>query len=236
MNLPKIEHPLTQIEIPSLKKKYPFRPFLVKEEKLLLMAKESENEYDIFIALKQVVTNCSLDESLKIDKLAIFDLEYLFIKLRAFSVDNKINVGYRDNEDNKIYNFDVNLDNIKIIYPEKIDNNIKITENAGLIMKYPSASLYSDKEFLKLEEEHLFELIIKCIDKIYDGEEIYEAKDFSKQQLSDFLENLSVKIFEDVQRFLSTSPKMEYVIDYENDFGNKRKIVLSSLNDFFTWR
>ena len=236
MNLPKIEHPLIQIEVPSLKKKYTFRPFLVKEEKLLLMAKESENEYDIFIALKQVVTNCSLDPSLNIDKLAIFDLEYLFIKLRAFSVDNKINVGYRDNEDNKNYNFKVNLDEIKIIYPEKIDNNIKLTENAGLIMKYPSASLYSDKEFLQLEEEHLFELIIKCIDKIYDGEELYEAKDFSKQQLSDFLENLSVKVFEDVHKFLSTSPKMEYVIDYENDFGNKRKIVLSSLSDFFTWR
>jgi len=236
MNLPKIEHPLIQIEVPSLKKKYTFRPFLVKEEKLLLMAKESENEYDIFIALKQVVTNCSLDPSLNIDKLAIFDLEYLFIKLRAFSVDNKINVGYRDNEDNKNYNFKVNLDEIKIIYPEKIDNNIKLTENAGLIMKYPSASLYSDKEFLQLEKEHLFELIIKCIDKIYDGEELYEAKDFSKQQLSDFLENLSVKVFEDVHKFLSTSPKMEYVIDYENDFGNKRKIVLSSLNDFFTWR
>lgn len=236
MNLPKIDYPILNIEVPSLKKKYRFRPFLVKEEKILLMAKESSESTDIFTAVKQVITNCSLDEKLNVDKLAIFDIEYLFLKLRSSSVDNKINVGYRDNDDGKIYNFEVNLDEVKVTYPEKNDNTIKITENSGIIMKYPPASLYSDKEFLTAEKEHLFKLISRCVDKIYDGEQVYESKDFTIDQIESFLENLDIKTFEKVHNFLLKTPKIEYELKYENSLGNKKTIVLSSLNDFFTWR
>ena len=236
MSLPKIDYPILNLEVPSLNKKYRFRPFLVKEEKLLLMAKESNQDADIFSAIKQVVSNCSLDKNLNIDKLAIFDLEYLFIKLRASSVDNNINVGYRDYEDDKIYNFDVNLDDVKIIRPEKTDNVIKISENAGMIMEYPPASLYSDTEFLNTEKDHLFKLISRCIKQIYDGEQVYDSKDFSLKDIEEFLENLDVKSFEKVHKFLLTTPKLEYVINYKNSLGNERTITLNSLNDFFTWR
>lgn len=234
--LPKIDHPIFKIKVPSLKKEHSFRPFLVKEEKLLLMAKESQNSSDIFSAIKQVVINCSLDKNLNIDKLAVFDLEYIFIKIRAFSVDNMVKVAYRDSEDGKVYDFEVDLNNVEIKYPEKQINKIQINENSGLIMKYPPASLYSDKEFLNTERDHYFKLIIKCVDKIYFNEEIFEVKDISTKELEDFIENLSVNVFKQVNEFLTNTPKIEHILTYTNEKGNEREIFLSSLNDFFSWR
>lgn len=236
MSLPKIDYPIYKIKIPSLKKEYQFRPFLVKEEKLLLMARESENPGDILAAIKQIINNCSIDKKLDLSKLALFDLEYLFLKLRAVSVDNNIKVSYKDNEDSKIYDFTVDLDKIEVTFPEKSDNNIKITPKSGIIMKYPPASLYDDKEFLALEKNYMFELIIRCIDSIYFDDQIWECKDYKKEELTEFLENLDLKVFDKIQNFLLSVPKLEHKIEYENSLGNKREIVLSSLNDFFTWR
>lgn len=234
--LPIIQHPIFNIKVPSLNKEHKFRPFLVKEEKLLLIAKESKSDIDIFTAIKQIVQNCSLDKKLDINKLSIFDLEYLFLKLRGVSIDNNVKITFKDYEDSKIYEFDVNIEEIGVVFPEKIENNIKIGPKSGIIMKYPSASLYGDQEFLNLDRDHLFELIVRCIDKIYDGEEIYEAKEFDKKEIENFLENLSVKVFEQVQKFLLSTPKLEYVIEYKNSLGNDRKIVLNKLSDFFSWR
>jgi hypothetical protein len=234
--LPKIDYPLYEINIPSLKKRERFRPFLVKEEKLLLMAKQSENDSDILLAIKQIITNCSVENKFDINKLTVFDLEYVFLKLRSFSIDNKIKVSYKDNEDNKVYDFEINLDEVEVIIPEKLDNNIKITNESGIIMKYPSASLYDDQEFLNLQKDHLFELIVRCIDKIYNGEDVYEASEYKRENLREFLEQLDIKTFEKIQDFLIASPKMEHKIHYKNSNGNDREIVLSSLNDFFTWR
>jgi hypothetical protein len=234
--LPKIVHPVFKIKVPSLRKDHSFRPFLVKEEKLLLMAKESKNNSDIFSAIKQVVVNCSLDKNLNIDKLAIFDLEYIFLKIRAFSVDNIVQVAYKDNEDNKVYNFEIDLNKVEIQYPEKTVNTIKINEDSGFMMKYPPASLYSDQEFLNTERDHYFKLILKCVDKIYFNEEIYEVKDIPISELENFIENLSVGIFKQVNDFLTNTPKIEHIIEYTNEKGNRREIFLNSLNDFFTWR
>lgn len=234
--LPKIDYPIYKIKIPSLKKDYQFRPFLVKEEKLLLMAKESENPSDILLAIKQIINNCIIDRKLDVNKLAIFDLEYIFLKLRAISIDNHVKVSYKDTEDEKVYDFEINLDDIEVKYPEKTDNNIKITDKSGFIMKYPSASLYDDKEFLSLERDYMFELIIRCIESIYYEDQVYQAKDYKKEDLGEFLENLNIKVFEKAQNFLLSVPKMNYVIKYENEKGSKREIVLSSLNDFFTWQ
>lgn len=236
MSLPKIDYPVYKINVPSLKKEYQFRPFLVKEEKLLLMAKESDSSSDVLSAIKQIINNCSLDKKLDINKLALFDLEYIFLKLRAISVDNKINVSYKDNEDNKVYNFEINLDEVEVEFPEKADNNIKITGKSGIVMKYPSAALYDDKEFLNLEKDYMFELILRCIEQIYFEDQVYEIKDYKKEELNEFLENLNIKTFEQIQKFLLNVPKIKHVINYKNELGNDREIVLSSLNDFFTWR
>lgn len=235
-NLPKIDYPVYKLKIPSLKKEFQFRPFLVKEEKILLMAKESEQATDILSAIKQIINNCALDPKFDIDKLALFDLEYIFLKLRSISVDNMVKVSYKDNEDDKNYDFDIDLNKIEVKFPEKADNNIKITEKSGIVMKYPSAKLYDDKEFLSLEKDYMFELIVRCIDSIYYEDQVYKANDYKKEDLVEFLENLNIKVFEEIQKFLLNIPKIEYKINYENSVGTKREIVLSSLNDFFTWR
>lgn len=230
-----MDYPIYKINVPSLKKDFSFRPFLVKEEKLLLMAKESENASDILTAIKQIINNCLLDK-LDVNKLALFDLEYIFLKLRSASVDNKIKVSYRDNEDDELYDFEINLDDVAVVYPEKVDNKIKITEKTGIVMKYPSAALYDDKEFLKLDKDYMFELILRCVDSIYNEDELYEAKDYKREDLTEFLENLDVKTFQNIQEFLVTVPKMEYKINYKNKMEHDREIVLNSLNDFFTLR
>jgi hypothetical protein len=123
-----------------------------------------------------------------------------------------------------------------MIFPEKIDNNIKITNKSGVLMKYPSASLYEDEQFLNLEKDHLFELIIRCIDSIYYEDQVYPSINYKKEELTEFLENLSIKTFEEIQKFLLNVPKMEYKIQYKNELGNDREIVLNSLSDFFTLR
>jgi hypothetical protein len=170
----------------------------VKEEKLLLMAKESQNQSDILVAIKQIINNCILDTKIDINRLALYDIEYVFLKLRAVSVDNIVKVAYKDTEDNKIYEFEIDLNEIQIISPENASNNIKITENAGIIMRYPPASLYDDEEFLKLDKDYMFELIVRCVDKVYLGEEVYDAKQYKKKQLDDFLDNLDIKTFENI--------------------------------------
>jgi hypothetical protein len=234
--LPKLNHPIHNIEVPSLKKKKNFRPFLVKEEKILLMAKESDDSNDILVAVKQIVNNCSLDPDFNIDDLALFDLEYIFLQLRAVSVDDILTVSYRDNQDEKIYDFDIKLKDIKIDIPKETKNVIKITDDIGMIMKYPSTKLYEDKEFLNEKDEQLFKLIVRCVDKIYKGDEIYDLRDYSSSEIEYFLENLSVKVFEQVQTFFENCPKLHHTIKYKNSLGNERTIELNSLNDFFTWR
>ena len=236
MSLPKISYPTYTIKVPSTKKNVKFRPFLVKEEKLLLMAKESENNSDILLSIKQIVNNCCLDENFDNEKMTIFDLEYIFIKLRAFSVDNIVKVSYKDEEDGQNYEFEVDLNAVEVEFPEKNENNIKISDTFGILMKYPSASLYEDKDFLNLEKDYLFELIIRCIDKIYEGDNVFEAKNYTMKELGDFLENLDSKTFVSVQDFLMNSPKLLHVMKYKNSLGNEKEIRLSSLNDFFTFR
>lgn len=236
MPLPKIDYPIHQIKVPSLKKKYNFRPFLVKEEKLLLMAKESKNAYDILIAIKQIVNNCSIDDKFDTNKLTIFDLEYIFLKLRAVSVDNIISVTYRDKEDNKLYSFEVDLDEIEIDVPEKIDNIVKIKENSGLILRFPPATLYDDTDFLSLEKDQLFEMIARCIEKTYEGDEVYETKDMNREEISDYLDGLDLKTFDKIKAFLLKTPSLRKELNYTNELGKKKKVVLRSLNDFFTWR
>jgi len=234
MSLPKIDQPIYSIDIPSLKKSFQFRPFLVKEEKLILMAKEGQTETEILSVIKQIVNNCSLDPKLDVNKLAIFDLEYIFLRLRAFSVDSSVKVSYKDAEDEKIYDFVVNLDDVKMVYPEKTSNKIEITDRSGMIMKYPSASLYDDKEFMALEKDYMFELILRCIDTIYYEDEVYSAKDYKKKDLAEFVENLNIKTFQETQKFLLSVPHMEYKIKYKNEKDHDREIILTSLNDFFT--
>ena len=233
MPLPKVKHSIYEFKVPSTSKKYSFRQFLVREEKILLMAKSSEDSADIFRAMKQIVNNCCMDDSFDVEKLAIFDLEYLFLKLRSISVSNIVKVSYRDNDDEKVYDFEINLDKIEVEFPTNVDKVIKITDSMGIVMKWPAASLFNDKDYFKTDSAY-YELILRCIDKIYDGEDIYEASNYSNKDIEEFLDDCSVATLEKIQAFMSNTPRLYHKLEYKNANDRDRVIELTSLTDFFT--
>ena len=232
--LPKIKHPTFMFKIPSINKSLMFRPFLTREEKILLMAKSSDDRSEIFRAIKQIVNNCCLDENFDVDKITLFDLEYLFLQLRAISVNNMVNVSYRDNEDNQVYDFEVDLTKIEVQFPKDIEKKIMVDDSVGILMKYPTASIFEDKEFLAADNEAYFELVIKCVDKIFDQDDVYTSDSYTKEELEQFLDDCGIKVFEKIQKFMTNMPKLKHELNYTNKNGNKRKIVLDSLTDFFT--
>lgn len=240
--LPKINYPIIDIKLPSTKEIIKFRPIIVKEEKLLLMAKSSESDTDIFVTIKQIVNNCCLDETFDVDKIALYELEYIFLKLRGYSIGNKIEVTYKDIEDEKKYNVVIDLNDVKIVYPDTNPNSniIDIDESTKLVLNYPPASLYSDTSFLNSEADDIvIELISNCISYIQNNDNKIKpniSNEKEKQELIDFLENLESTVYEKIQKFFYNAPHMEYTVSYENSLGNKKDITLRKLNDFFMLR
>jgi hypothetical protein len=231
MALPKIDQPLFDLIIPSNGKKVTFRPFLVKEEKILLIA-QSGGDGEMIRAIKQIINNCVI-EDINVDDLATFDLEYMFLKLRAKSVNNLIKLSYRDNEDEELYDFEVDLDTIEVEMPKDINPKIKINETIGMTMKYPSAGISDKISEFENEVELLTFFITNCIDTIYDEETVYVASDYSAKELNEFLDSLDVSTFDKIREFFEKIPKMRHVINYTNKLGNERTIELSSIRDFF---
>ena len=234
MPLPKIDQPLFDMTIPSTGKKIVFRPFLVKEEKILLIAQQSGNDSEIIRAIKQILNNCIQDE-IDLDTFTIFDLEYAFLKLRARSVNNVVKLAYRDTEDDEVYNFELDLDAIEIEMPEKINSKIIITDEVGMTMKFPSASITDNMTDFDNEVDLMTFFIVNCIDTIYDEEKVYVANDFSGEEISEFLDGLDVKTFEKIREFFESVPRLYHKIEYTNSIGNERSIELTSLKDFFMW-
>ena len=166
----------------------------------------------------------------------MFDLEYLFLKIRANSVNNKVELVFKDLEDEKEYKFEVDLNAIEVEYPKNADPKIPIDEKMGIMMRYPSATIYDDKNFLSLGQDALFELMIRCIDKIYKDDELIDASTYTREEIAEFVDSLSVSTFEKIQSFLTNAPTMKHLITYRNSLGNERKIELTTLTDFFTLR
>ena len=235
--LPKIEYPINEIEFKSLNKKFKFRPMLVKEEKLLLMAKESQSDSDIFTAVKQVVTNCSLEEKLNVEKIPLFELEYTFLTLRMQSINNVVELSYHDSEDDQDYKFTVNLEDIKIKYPENPPSNkIDVGKSGvGIVLRYPPASLYSNEKFLKATgvSASFDEILFSSIEQIYDAETVYDPSLQTREELTEFLETVDSSSYKKIQEFFESTPYMEHIIEYKNKSGTERKITLRTLNDFF---
>lgn len=234
MPLPKIDQPLFDMIIPSSGKKITFRPFLVKEEKILLIAQQSGNDSEIIRAIKQILNNCIQDD-LDLDTLAIFDLEYAFLKLRAKSVNNVVKLAYRDTEDDEVYNFELDLDTIEIEMPQNINSKIDITDSVGMTMRYPSASITDSMGDFDNEVDLMTFFIVNCIDTIYDEENVYMANDFSEEEISEFLDGLDVKTFEKIREFFENVPRLYHKIEYTNKAQSQRSIELTSLKDFFMW-
>ncbi len=236
MSLPKISQPMFEFEIPSQNIKANFRPFLVKEEKILFTAQQSKSRKDIARAIKQVINNCCVDEKFVVDSLSVLDAEYIFLQLRGVSVNNIVEIQITDEEDNKPYRFDIDVSDIKITRPKKkISNDIKVSNNIGIILEYPTLKMIENfKEEISNEYDLLIFYLRSCIKSIYDENDVYDPKSYSQEELDSFIQDFSPKIFEKIKQFFDSAPKMEYVIKYKNSLGNEKKVTLSSLEDFFT--
>jgi hypothetical protein len=166
--------------------------------------------------------------------LTTFDLEYVFIKLRARSVNNVIKLTYKDNEDNKNYTVDCNLDEVQVVFNSNHTNTIKVTDSITIVMKYPQASLMQALDSNLSEQEVFFELVSHCMEMIVDGTESHLVSEAPKEEVQEFLDSLDVTAFEKIKEFFQTMPKIQHELKYTNSLGNERVIVLDNLNDFFT--
>jgi hypothetical protein len=238
MPLPKISTPTYELEIPSLKKKIRYRPFLVKEEKVLIIAMESEDSKQIANAVKTVISNCILTKGVKVDDLATFDIEYLFLNIRGKSVGEEVEVLITCPDDNETQVPTViNLDDIQIQTSVDHSKDIKLDENLILRMKYPSMTEFIKNNFSNenvMTVENTFDLIISCIDQIYSEEESWVASDCSKKELTEFIEQLTSNQFKEVEKFFETMPKLSHTITVKNPkTGVESEVVLEGLASFF---
>lgn len=233
MSLPKINYPIFDVVIPSTGNKVKMRPFLVKEEKLLLIAQTSGNPNDVIQSIKQVINNCILDQ-IDVDSLTTFDLEYLFVKLRSKSVNNMIDIFYKDADDGDTYKVQIDLDKVEIVKDPDHSNKIDIGNDLGLILRYPKADMVDRIGEVNNEVDMYFEIVKYCIEKIYDAESIYNVDEYTPDELTEFVTTLDVNTFKKIQKFIETMPKLYYETSYTDKSGKEKKVVLQNLNDFFT--
>lgn len=236
MALPKITQPTFDCEIPTTKQKIKLRPMFVKEEKILLIAKQSDDRAEQLNAIKQVVNNCIVQPQIAVDDLAFVDIEYLFCKIRSQSISNKQKVQYKDNEDNQVYDFVIDLD--KVEYKDNLDNKpiIQLTDNISITMRYPPAKLFTDSNFYQLDDQQMFDkLVTSCIVKIFEGDTVHDCKQSTEQELKEFIDQIPAIHYEKIQQFLTNTPTLYYCIEYTNSKQTKRTIELRTLDDFFTF-
>ena len=233
MTLPTMNIPTYELEVPSTKKKLAYRPFLVKEEKILLMAMEEEKETQLNRALKQVVNNCTF-EKIKVDKLPLFDLEYIFLRIRAKSVGEVTKLSLLCQDDGETYvPVEIDLEEIEVEFQEGHTTKIELTEDVGIIMSYPTFE-FLDLNIAEADVNTLFTLIGNSIHQIYEGETVHERADFNKKELKTFLESLTSEQFKKVQNFFETMPRLRHTIEIENPKTKvKNSVTLEGLQAFF---
>jgi hypothetical protein len=238
MPLPKIATPIYELEIPSLKKKIRYRPFLVKEEKILIIALESEDSRQIANAVKNVITNCILSKGIKVEDLSTFDIEYLFLNIRGKSVGETVDVLITCPDDGTTQvPTSINLDEINVEVDLKHSRDIKLDDALTLRMRYPSMTEFIKNNFDSGESvsvDDTFDLIVSCIDQIYSEEESWAAGDSSKKELLEFVEQLSSKQFKEIEKFFDTMPKLSHTIKITNPNTKvESEVVLEGLSAFF---
>lgn len=237
MPLPRIATPTYELELPSISKKIRYRPFLVKEEKILIIAMESEDPKQIALAVKNVITNCILSKGVKVNDLSTFDIEYLFLNIRGKSVGECVDilVTCPDDETTQVP-VSINLDEIKVKVSEDHTRDIVLDENLTLRMKYPSMDEFVKSNFTTsdISVDDTFDLIASCIEQIYSEEESWSPSDFTKKEVAEFLDQLSSKQFKQIERFFETMPKLSHIIKIKNpNTGVESEVVLEGLSAFF---
>ena len=236
MALPVLTIPTYELEVPSTDEKIKYRPFLVKEEKILLIALESGENKDIVQAVTTIVDECTFNK-LKLGTMPMFDVEYIFLQIRAKSVGEISDLNLLCPDDGETYaKAEVDLTEVLVQVDEEHNSKVELTDEMGMIMKYPNIDSTIDIGITDINASNMLDVISTCIEQIYDkgGEEVHMAVDSTKKELTEFIEQLNTEQFRKVQKFFDTMPKLSYTVEIENPKTKvKSEVTLNGLNDFF---
>ena len=237
MPLPKISTPTYELVLPSSGRKIKYRPFLVKEEKILIIALESQDQKQIANSIKSILSNCILTRGTKVDKLSTFDIEYLFLNVRGKSVGEQIEVMVTCPDDEKTQvPMSINIDSIKVEKSKNHKTDIKLDDQYTLKMRYPSLNEFIKTNFSvdEMKVDDTFDLIASCIDQIYSEEESWTQEDCTKKEMVEYLEQLNSSQFKEIETFFETMPKLSHKVKVKNpNTGVESEIVLEGLQNFF---
>ena len=239
MPLPKINTPTYELTLPSNNKKIKYRPFLVREEKILILALESSDAKQISSSIVEIMSDCIETKNVDITKLPSFDIEYLFLNIRAKSVGETVDVIITCPDDNKTtVEATINIDDIKVKKTKGHKNVVKLDDTYSMKLKYPSMQQFIDANFDSEQElnsvSQSLQMLSTCIDMIYDNEESWDAADNSPEELNEFIEQLNTKQFKEVETFFETMPKLEHIVEVTNPkTGKPSKVKLEGLASFF---
>ena len=233
MALPKIDLPIMELTLPSSGEKVKYRPFTVKEEKILLIGQASEDPMQEMLAAKQVINNCLID--VDVSELAVFDLEYVLLVLRARSVNNIVEFNIKDSDTEEQITLTLDIDNVSITKNEEHSREIKINDEYTLFLKYPTID-----EFIKIstieEDDPLTDYLslCTCLDFVASEDEVHYFKDYNQEQIDAFMDDLSGEVVKDIQKFFETSPKLRHELPYTNKNGDEKTFVIEGMRAFFT--
>ena len=237
MALPKINTPIYELEIPSTGKKIRYRPFLVKEEKILIIAMESEDPKQMASAVKDVISNCILSRGVKVQELSTFDIEYIFLNVRGKSVGEDVDMNITCKDDNKTeVKYTFSLFDVVVDKPEGHDPKIMLSDEMGIIFRYPSFKEFVQSSIIgkQLDPEGYIDIIAGCVDQLFDGEEVYDSSTTSKKEFKEFIEGLTTVQFKKVQEFFETLPKLEHTFKITNpETGVESEYTINGLQNFF---
>jgi len=237
MALPVMKHPTFELTVPSSKQEIKYRPFLVKEEKILLLAQSTDSVKDMIEAIKQIIKNCIVEGDVNVDLLPSFDIEYIFLKLRISSVSGSTELTFTDPDTKEEQKVTIDLNSVEINFPKDNQNIIDVGQNVTMVLRYPT---YSDLTNIDLQEDiskGTMDMIKACTEQIISGkdqEQVDQFKDYNDAEVDTFLDSLLPTAFTEVQNFFSTMPKLEHTIEYE--IGKKKKShTFSGIQDFFSY-
>ena len=237
MPLPKISAPSYELVIPSSKKKIKYRPFLVKEEKILILAMESQDTKQIANAVKDVISHCILTRGIKVEKLSTFDIEYLFLNIRGKSVGEEVELMVTCPDDGKTQvPMSINIDSIQVQKSDDHNPNIKLDDTYTLKMRYPSLNEFIKTNFNAedIKVDDTFDLIASCVDQVYSEEESWTQQDCTKKELTEFIEQLNSAQFKEIEKFFDTMPKLTHKVKVKNPNTKvESEIVIEGLQSFF---
>lgn len=240
MPLPKINTPTYELEIPSTGKRIRYRPFLVREEKILIMALESEDMKQISNAIVDILSECILTKGIKISELATFDIEYIFLNVRAKSVGEtvEVNVTCPDDEETQV-KLEIPIDEIKVQKDPNHSNIIKLDETLSMKLKYPSLDQFVESNFEFNDDggdvDRSLQMITSCVEQVYNEDESWSASDCTPKELQEFVEQMNTKQFKEIETFFTTMPKLSHTLKVKNPKTKvENEIVLEGLASFFS--